>query len=146
MVRSFHKIVSSFHKKLGLKTVILFSELLLQNWVDCTPTTTRFLFLSSLYLFSILVPSSKHLPQNHLGLCQLEVKLLLDLGQLKVTRYGWLLTQNKITNIRIEFIFCECTVKENAHSQGQLLHYCTWTWTSTNSHLSCGHNIVYLLN
>ena len=63
-----------------MKIVILFSELLLQNSVDCTPTTTPFLFLSSLYLsVSSLVPSTKHLPQNHLGLCQFEVKLLLDL-------------------------------------------------------------------
>ena len=109
--------------KLGLKTVIVFSELL---FLQIAPhATARFLFLSSLYLLSILVSSTKHLPQNILGLCQLEVKLLPYLIQLKVTRYGWLLTQSKITkNMHwIHLLWMRCYRK---YSQPGNLDSLTW--------------------
>ena len=116
--------------KLGLKTVIVFSELL---FLQIAPhATARFLFLSSLYLLSILVSSTKHLPQNILGLCQLEVKLLPYLIQLKVTRYGWLLTQSKITkNIHwIHLLWMRCYRK---YSQPGNLDSLTWgEWSFQN--------------
>ena len=117
--------------KLGLKTVILFSELL---FLQIAPhATARFLFLSSLYLLSFLVSSTKHLPQNLLGLCQLEVKLLPYLIQLKVTRYGWLLTQSKVTkNMHwIHLLWMDCYRK---YSQPGNLDFLTWgEWSFQNT-------------
>ena len=72
--------------------------------------TRRFLFLSILQLFSFLVPSAKLPTSEPYGFVQLEVKLLLDLIQVKVTSHRWLLTQNEITKTRMKFICCECII------------------------------------